>query len=294
MGFMENTLSIGSQLYEKGWKQGAYIACSELSETLRKAYWAGNPNLANGLAKELCESRNVLILLSQGCDIAAPCNDEPTLEFVIARRPKKKSNPYPLNLDARSSRFLELELSGIWHKAEASKILHISKQILFDKSNNLEPSHLNHQDIEVLARWRANRYMRIALPDAFVNKINPLILGGLFESGLDHAGGLYLHLDPFSESDGYIVRLFALHRRGSPNETFEPLFNKIQSILEAINEIEGLICPFIEGENSSIFEEVFPAMRRNEVSIELRDHFVRWNFDYISLKVKDSQGIDDA
>lgn len=291
---MENIPSIGSQLYEKGWKQGAYLTCSELSETLRKACWAGNPNLANNLAKELGESRNVLILLSQGCDIAAPCNNEPTLEFVIARRPKKKSNPHPLNLDARSSRFLELELSGIWHKAEASKILHISKQILFEEGSKLQLSRLNDQDLEVLVRWRANRYMRIALPDAFVNKINLLISDGKFDSGLDHAGGLYLQLDPFSESDQYIVRLFALHRRGSPIETFEPLFNKMESILEAINETEGLSCPFIDGENISIFEEVFPAMRRNEVSIELRDHFVRWNFDYISLKAQDSPGIDDA
>jgi hypothetical protein len=294
MGFMENIPSIGSQLYEKGWKQGAYLTCSELSETLRKACWAGNPNLANVLTKELCEPRNVLILLSQACDIAAPYDNEPTLEFVIARRPKKKSKPHFLNLDARSSRYLELDLNGTWHKAETSKILHIPKQILFEDGSKLKLSQLNDQDLEVLARWRANRYMRIALPDAFVNKINLLIRDGTFDSGLVHAGGLYLQLDPFTESDQYIVRLFALHRRGSPIETFEPLFNKMESILEAINEIEGLSSPFIEGEKSPIFEEVFPAMRRNEVSIELRDHFVRWNFDYISLKAQDSQGIDDS
>jgi hypothetical protein len=286
--------SIGSQLYEKGWKQGAYIACSELSHTLINACWAGNQNLAHGLSSTLSDSRNVLILLSQACDIVANCDFEPTLEFVIARKPRKNSSPYPLNLDGRSSRFLELELNGNWYKAEASKILHIPKRILSEEGGNLQPSLLNDQDVEVLTRWRANRYMRIALPNNFVDKINPLINNGLFDDGLDHAGGLYLYLDPFSESDQYIVRLFALHRRGSPIETFDALFNKMESVLQAFNGVNGLTSPFIEGEDSAIFEEVMPAMRRNEVSIELRDHFIRWNFDYISLKANDSTGIDEV
>lgn len=291
---MDDTFPAGSLLHEQGWRQGAYIACSNLSEKILANCRGASQELE---AKQLSDPRNVLILLSQACDIVASCNKESTLEFVIARRPKKKSAPHGANLDARSSRFLELKLNyDNWYKAEAAKIIHVPKQIFYEevKQQTQTPLHLDEHDIEVLARWRANRYMRIALPDSFVNKINPLIRDGLFDSGLDHAGGLYLQLDPYSESDEYIVRLFALHRRGSPIETFEPLFNKMETILEAINEITGLSCPFIAGENISFYEEVFPAMRRNEVSIELRDHFVRWNFDYISLKTQDSPGIDDA
>ncbi|NOT86132.1 MAG: hypothetical protein HOP02_15430 [Methylococcaceae bacterium] len=242
---------------------------------------------------KLSDSRNTLVLLSQACDISAPCSIEPTLEFVIARRPKKNQPPYSLNLDGRSSRFLELELNGNWHKAEASKILHIPKKTLFEEGNKLQPSQLNDRDIEVLARWRANRYMRIALPDTFNDKIKPLVDKGLFDYGLDDAGGLYLQIDPFTESDKYIVRLFALHRQGSSIDSFDALFNKMEAILEAINGIDGLNCPFLDEEKEPTFEEVFPAMRRGEVSIALRDHFVRWNFDYISLKLDDSKGIDE-
>jgi hypothetical protein len=283
---------IGVHLYGKGWEQGAYIACTDLSDDLREACWAGSPNLASELVKELSESRNTLILLTQACDIVASCNNEPTLEFVIARRPRKKQSPHPLNLDARSSRYLELEINGSWYKAEASKIVHIPKNILFKEIGNLQLSRLTDQDVEILARWRANRYMRVALPDAFVNKINPLINSGLFDKGLEHAGGLYLHLDPFSESDHYTVRLFALHRQGSSEETFSEIFDKMESILHAFNEVDGLTCPYMEGENIIFFEEIMPAMRRHELNIALRDHFVRWNFDYISLKVGDSEGID--
>lgn len=284
---------IGSQLYVNGWIQGAYIECTDLSDALREACWAGSPNLGNDLVKELSEGRNTLILLTQACDIAASCNNEPTLEFVLARRPKKKKPPYPLNLDARSSRYLELEINGHWYKAEASKIVHIPKQIFFEECNNLQLSKLSDQDVEILARWRANRYMRIALPDAFNNKIKFLIDQGLFDDGLEHAGGLYLNLDPFSESEHYIVRLFALQRQGSSEGTFSELFEKMESILSALNEVDGLTCPFIEGENNSFFEAITPAMRRHELSIDLRDHFVRWNFDYISLKVGDLNGIDE-
>jgi hypothetical protein len=284
---------IGSQLYETGWKQGAYIECTDLSDALREACWAGSPDLAKDLFKELGETRNILILLTQACDIAASCDNEPTLEFVIARRPKKKKPPYPLNLDARSSRYLELEINGHWYKAEASKIIHIPKQTIFDESNILQPAHLSDQDVEILARWRANRYMRIALPDAFNNKIKSLIDNGLFDDGLEHAGGLYLHLEPFTESEQYIVRLFALQRQTTSEENFSALFNKMESILSALNEVEGLTCPFIGGENDLFFEAVMPAMRRHELFIDLRDHFVRWNFDYISLKGGDSDGIDE-
>ena len=284
---------IGSQLYEKGWKQGAYIKCTDLSDALREACWAGSPSLANDIVKELSETRNTLILLTQACDIAASCNNEPTLEFVIARRPNKKRPPYSLNLDARSSRYLELEINDSWHKAEASKIIHIPKHILFKESDNLQPAHLTDQDVEILARWRANRYMRVALPDTFNNKIKPLIDQGLFDDGLEHAGGLYLNLEPFSESEHYIVRLFALHRQGSSEETFSELFDKMESILSTFNEVDGLTCPFIEGENTSFFEAITPAMRRHELTIDLRDHFVRWNFDYISLKDGDSNRIDE-
>lgn len=283
----------GSHLYENGWKQGAYIECTDLSDGLREACWAGSPSLANDIVKELSETRNTLILLTQACDIVASCKDEPTLEFVIARRPRKKKAPYSLNLDARSSRYLELEINEYWYKAEASKIIHIPKQIIFDECNNLQPAHLSDQDVEILARWRANRYMRAALPDAFYNKIKPLIDNGLFDEGLEHAGGLYLHLEPFAESEQYIVRLFALQRRRSSEENFSALFDKMESILSALNEVDGLTCPFIEGENTSIFEAITPAMRRHELTIDLRDHFVRWNFDYISLKDGDSNRIDE-
>lgn len=95
-------ICIGSRLYEKGWKQGAYIECTDLPETLREACWPAIHSL--DLVKELGEPRNTLILLTQACDIAASCDNEPTLEFVLARRPKKKRSPYPLNLDARSTR----------------------------------------------------------------------------------------------------------------------------------------------------------------------------------------------
>lgn len=284
---------IGSQLYEKGWKQGAYVKCTDLSDALRKACWAGSPSLENVIVKELSETRNTLILLTQACDIAASCDNEPTLEFVIARRPRKKGSPHSLNLDARSSRYLELEINDSWYKAEASKIVHIPKDSLFKEIDNLQPEHLTDRDVEILARWRANRYMRIALPDIFNNKIKPLIDQGMFDDGLEHAGGLYLNLEPFSESEHYIVRLFALHRQGSSEETFSELFDKMESILSAFNEIDGLTCPFIEGENTSLFEAIMPAMRRHELTIDLRDHFVRWNFDYISLKDGDSNSIEE-
>lgn len=288
---------IGTVLFDCGWVQGTYLFCETLSTDFCKNCWPSTKDLSADLIKQLTDKRNALILISQNCDIVSSSPTEKTLEFVVARRPKKKNPPYFLNLDARSTRNLEIELSdGCWYKAEASKILQIDKNDFLEEVSEkaIEPSKLTKNDCEVLARWRANRYMRVALPDSFENKIKPLREDHVFDEGLEHAGSLYLNLEPFKESDSYIVRVFALHRKGSPNESFEGLFEKMEQVINSLNAIEGITCPYLEEENNVNFEAVYPAMRRNEVSVELLDHFVRWNFDFVSLKEGDNEGIDES
>jgi hypothetical protein len=286
--------SVGSELFNQDWEQGAYLFCKDLPDNFSQFCWASSKALSEELQKQLSDSRNALILLSQNCDIAAKYPTETTLEFVIARRKKgsKPKLPHFLNLDARSTRFLELELSdNFWYKAEASKILQIDKQ---DFLNQVAASarQLAKSNCETLARWRANRYMRVALPDNFNNKIRPLVESNLFDTGLEHAGSLYLNLDSYEESESYTVRLFALHRQNSPVKSYEALAEKMEKVIESIHDIEGLNCPYLEEETNETFETVCPAMRRSEVSVELLDHFVRWNFDSISLSEGDNEGID--
>lgn len=289
--------SVGIELFSQGWVQGTYLFCEALPADFFQFCWASSKTLPEELKKQLTDKRNVLILLSQNCDIAAKYKTETTLELVIARR-RKGSTPKPphfLNLDARSTRFLELELSdNFWYKAEASKILQIDKQDFLDQITTyaIQPKQLAKPICETLARWRANRYMRVALPDSFNKKIRPLIENKIFDEGLEHAGSLYLNLDNYEESENYTVRLFALHRHGPAIETYDILAEKMEQILKSIHAIEGLNCPYLEEEANEIFEIVYPAMRRSEVSIELLDHFVRWNFDFISLSDSDNEGID--
>lgn len=289
--------SVGIELFSQGWVQGAYLFCESLSVDFFQFCWPSSKTLPEELKKQLIDKRNTLILLSQNCDIAAKYKIETTLEFVIARR--KRGNipkpPHFLNLDAKSTRYLELELSdNFWYKAEALKILQIDKQDFLEQTTThaIQPEQLAKPSCETLARWRANRYMRVALPDSFNNKLRSLIENKVFDVGLEHAGSLYLNLDNYEESESYTVRLFALHRYSSPVETYDILAEKMEQILESIHTIEGLNCPYLEEETNEIFETVYPAMRRSEVSIELLDHFVRWNFDSISLSDSDNEGID--
>ncbi|TXL03144.1 hypothetical protein BMR07_16090 [Methylococcaceae bacterium CS1] len=283
--------SVGKELFSQGWAQGTYLFCESLSADFHLHCWATTENLE----KQLTDKRNTLILLSQNCDITAKYTIEKTIEFVIARRPKKKKPPHFLNLYAKSTRFLELELTdGFWYKAEASKVLQIDKQDFINQitAKAIQPSALEKTDCEVLTRWRANRYMRVALPDSFENKIRSLRENNIFDNGLEHAGSLYLSLEPFEESEHYIVRLFALHRQNSPPESYDSLFKKMEQVIESLNTIEGLTCPYLEKESNENFEAVYPAMRRSEVTVELLDHFIRWNFDSISLSEGDNEGID--
>jgi len=286
--------SIGSELFNQGWVQGTYLFCKDLPDDFSQFCWASSKALSEELQKQLSNSRSALILLSQNCDIAAKYKNETTLEFVIARKQRGSTpkDPYFLNLDAKSTRYLELKLSdNFWYKAEASKILQIDKQDFLNQIT-LHPEKLAKSSCETLARWRANRYLRVALPDSFNEKISPLIANKIFDEGLEHAGSLYLNLDSYEESENYIVRLFALHRQGSPAKTYDTLAEKMEQIIESIHAIEGLHCPYLEDETNEVFETVYPAMRRSEVNIDLLDQFVRWNFDSISLSDNDHEGID--
>lgn len=286
------TDSIGYQLLKTGWVQGTYLFCEQLSAGFYTHCWASTKELSEILESQLTDKRNALILISQACDIAASCDKEKNLEFVFARK-LRKQKPFELNLDARSSRFLELQLSdGSWYKAEATKIIQIAKEDFLNQ-NTPQPQSLTEEQVEVLARWRANRYMRIALPDSFNNKIKPLIDAGLFDTGLEDAGSLYLNLDTFEDSENYIIRLFALHRRNSLTETYDSLSEMMEQIIEKLNDIDGLTCPFLTGEENELFDSILPAMRRSEITIEQLDFFVRWNFDYVSLRANDSEGIDE-
>jgi len=290
--------SVGIQLFDQGWVQGTYLFCKNLTSDFHQHCWASSQTLSEELKQELTNPRNALILISQNCDISAKYKLEKTLEFIIARkkRGKQSKEPYFPNLDAKSTRFLELELSeGTWHKVEASKILQIDKQDFLTQitTHKISPQKLANSNCETLARWRANRYMRVALPDNFNNKIRPLIENKLFDEGLEHAGSLYLNLDTFQESDNYTIRLFALHRQGSPPETYDSLSTKMEQVIESLHATEGLNCPYLEEETNETFEAVFPVMRRSEATVELLDHFVRWNFDSISLSEDDNDGIDE-
>ena len=283
---------VGQQLIKTGWVQGTYLFCKDLPSDFYQICWASSKELHENLESQLKDARNILILISQDCDIAAKSESEKSIEFVIARKPKKNNPPHFLNLDARSSRFLELKLSdNFWYKAEAAKIIQIVKEDFFRQG--LSPQNLDQEQIDVLKRWRANRYVRTGLPDKFNEKIKPLIEQHIFDTGLEDAGSLYINLEPSSESENYSVRLFALHRKGSSPETFDGLDEKMQEIIEKINDIEGLMCPFIEGEENEEFETIRPAMRRDEVNMEQLDYFVRWNFDYLSLSNADNEGIDN-
>lgn len=155
-------------LFELGICQGAYleIDCSQESELLGAIQesraipkYRGKPFITG----------DILIVLSQDCDISNP-NDK-YIEVVMGRVAKSQ-DAFAITLRvARNPRKLVIDLMGGSFVLEVVYISVVDKGVILELLTT-EKSHLknleNHNS-QILVRWRANRYERAPLPDAFNN-----------------------------------------------------------------------------------------------------------------------------
>ncbi|MEY8199101.1 MAG: hypothetical protein RPS47_07665 [Colwellia sp.] len=183
---------------------------------------------------------SIFLVISQDCDISCKRDTlEPTVEIVVCKKIKEKDIE-PRNLFVKSTRKLQFQVEGTWYEANSEYILSVNKEDLFYALKDERILLPSPDHIRTIPLWRANKYLRTALPDAFNQALDPLInkhIDSLVEAGASasdrstsYIRSLYIWLDKFSEEKQYQFELFALLKPETPDEDL----SNIQDVIEAI------------------------------------------------------------
>lgn len=223
----------------------------------------------------------MLVVISQDCDIACGNdNTDPLVELAVCTPIK---TPHSGSTFAYSARKIHFEIEeGCWFEAKVSNLVHVAKDVLWECISKDDIQELPDLTRKTLPHWRALRYRRTALPDAFNAIFNDL--SGEFTQQLDQIGqncvrAVYVRLNSYHEETSYEFDLFALLATDTPNE----------KVVAAIEIVEGFIDQLEDagiGRAMNNDDAIFAA-RADQITVNDLLSFVRINFDSISLESGD-------
>jgi len=280
-----------ADLIENGWRQGAFLTVKKknLSDEQRNRIVNTRINEKDRRpeGKNRLKEGEVLVAVSQDCDIAASVSHEPYVEFLVFSLEDK---PHDKNFFTKSSRYLNLEISCKIFKASIWKGVYIDKSILAE----LKPcGFLPTEETVTVAVWRANRYIRSALPDSFNKKFFPVLEKAenvsFFYTHSVSIRGIYVILDSYEEREEYEVGIIALLRHDISPDEYQEVLNFFDEFLNEIDSIEG----FTEAHNNDVafdtgrnfkVEIESPVYRETEISVGELSMYKKVHLDYISLK----------
>lgn len=217
--------NVGIELIHRGWNQGSFLPATsiqklwfvlattnEISQNLLSS--RDNLNLPGNwvLQKEALHENDLLIVISQPCDIQKPPKHEPYVEIMRAYWTSDRGIIH----DARrnSVRQFLLSLCELEDGQEKALIVDATVRLLLDKISLL---HLLPQagfagddkvTPQLFRRWLARRYDRPALPDELVNAIQKPIIKAI--------GKLHPMHDVHSTLDSIGEILFLLRNKALP------------------------------------------------------------------------------
>ncbi len=149
--------SLGSQLWDKGWRQGALFGAPSVC-----FLWNGlSSDQADGLTAPIrrdLDSKERLVLVSQECDLVASVDNEPRVEALICQLHKGRF----LEKIARNN-------SARWFTIDPSQglVAHARYRVLIEKTALLEITPeawpASPQRLQRFVDWLARRYDRPAL-----------------------------------------------------------------------------------------------------------------------------------
>ena len=294
---MVTELSFGQiLLHNKKLKQASCFFASQIPQEKRKEWSESFLKKALRGSTSKLKDTSLFLVLSQNCDIACRTdNIDSAVEVVICKKIRDK-DVYAGNSFVKSVRKLQFKVGDNWYEANIDYILHLDKQDLLETIEAIEEfkiiSLMDEFAISVPI-WRANRYMRSALPDNFNIQLEPVLMK--YIKPIEEAGSveitkgfssyikaLYVWVDSFEEKASYAFDFFALLRDDTPPE----VLTKIQDIIESMaSELE-------EEAGYKDDSDVYAGMGSNTL-VSYLTKFVRLNLDSHSLSKGDSDlGLD--
>jgi len=283
------TPSVGKILYNRGLKQGVYFNASIISENERGQWIETRSQISlRSISKTNSIPDSALIIVtSQDCDISCS-NDEldKCIELAVFKKIKNKKK-HAGNQFVKSVKKLQIKVNEQWYEAKVEYIIQIEKTKLVEILTNPDDIYplpkAHHQSIPL---WRANRYLRTALPDNFNQKLYPIFEIELPElekeskrsDNTSYIRALYIKLNSFNEEEHYYFELFALLTFDTPNQ----ILSNIQDIIEAISD-KLVDQGYIDNDNAIY------ADRDSSTYVSYLTHFVKINLDHHSLASSDNE-----
>ncbi|MCM0613728.1 hypothetical protein KFJ24_14680 [Marinobacter sediminum] len=270
-------------MHDLGLRQGCYFPASTIDEESRKYWITSRPDEKRREWKKnnRITDKDILVVISQDCDIACGNdNTDPLVELAVCTPIKA---PHSGSTFAYSARKIHFEIEeGCWFEAKVSNLVHVAKDVLWEIISQADIRELPDLTKRTLPHWRALRYRRTALPDAFNAIFNDL--SGEFTQQLDQIGqnfvrAVYVRLNSYHEETSYEFELFALLEADTPNE----------KVAAAIDVVEGFIYQLEDAGIGSAIDngDVLFAARADQITVQHLLSFVRINFDNISLESGD-------
>lgn len=264
-----------SWLEEKGWLQGDFVEPNDIF-ALKKYF------------TEIPQDEGVyLIVASQSCDVCASVENEPFIEFSVARKVEKidgnflfNKNPRKLHLEANDNYHMDA-IHPIYLELISHEKIKLRKEDIQKKYQEIEPCKylkLSQNIVQQYVGWLASRYNRPALPTEFERRFNSQWNKSkrdkIVEKSNEFLLGIYVDISPDKEieiNEKYVVSLLFLTTPSISNEdmnAIEELAKKYQECLEAAN---------ITVARKDIKSE-------NQVSIASFKAYKRFYLDYLSYK----------
>ncbi|MCL1092013.1 hypothetical protein L2744_20905 [Shewanella profunda] len=278
-------------LHNKRLVQASCFLASYITEE-KKLEWShsfAKAHLRGDLSK--LKPTSVFLVLSQNCDIA--CQND-AIETCVELAVCKKIRPREVhqgNSFVKSVRKLHFKLEENYYEANVDYILTVEKADLLnviDTTENFTLLQLEREYEISVPVWRANRYLRSALPDNFNAVFFPLFNERIADieaeakaEGMPHYSSfiraIYIWLDSNEETDSYKFDIFALLRDETSDGKVSAIQNKIEALAEELAESAGY------EDQSDIY-----AGTESTVTVAYLTKFVRLNLDYLSLAQRDA------
>lgn len=296
---MSQETSCGQIIFHnKKLQQASCFFANNISEDVRKN-WLGSLPKINLRDKFNKFTEEVLcVVLSQNCDIACSNDDlDDCLEIALCQ-PIKAKKVFRGNQFVKSVRKLHFKFMDVNYEANVDYIITVRKEQLLeliDQNRSFEILNLDEENQTIFPFWRANRYVRSALPDEFNNNIFPILnkyLEALESISLSPSysfssfiKSFYVNLDSLEEKGSYDFELFFLLRDETPNE----LIANIQDIVEEFaNELVE-----ITQNNYQDVSQIYADTETN-TSVKYLSNLIRFNVDYHSLQKGDNDFSEDV
>ncbi len=294
---------VGVELIRRGWSQGSILKAT----SAQKSWLALNNSLESSpekensktsfasadvwnLHKEPLDENDLLIIVSQTCDIQKPPDKEPYIEAMLAYWTSERSIIHAAGKNS-ARRFLlkrhtssDGKMEGLIADAavriqiEKAALLVLTPQANFPENDRDMPRRFR--------QWLARRYDRQALPDAIVDAVQKPIVKAIDKL---HEGD-----DRHRILDGIREILFLLRNNHTPYQVDMIFIREERNDVPTVNEedianLAGWIADLLKkGRNAELAS--WEMLGLKEISVYDYSNAYELPLDYYSLAQDDSAG----